>query len=83
MERAAGTQPPPGTKARQRDAYCNFVYSALASFRMGMSGSASPEREEVRSLGCGSVPQQYNVGFDVATVEQKALTVARELVVPD
>ena len=25
-------------------AYCNFVYSALACFRMGMSGSASFQR---------------------------------------
>ena len=38
-------------KDRNRDhdrgfpfAYCNFAYSALASFRMGMSGSASFQR---------------------------------------
>jgi hypothetical protein len=34
--------------------YCNFAYSALASFRMGMSGSASFQRaktsEPLRSV---------------------------------
>jgi len=30
--------------------YCSFAYSALACFRMGMSGSASPEGEEVLSM---------------------------------
>ena len=28
----------------KRRTYCNFAYSALASFRMGMSGSASFQR---------------------------------------
>jgi len=27
--------------------YCSFAYSALACFRMGMSGSASPERNKI------------------------------------
>jgi hypothetical protein len=35
------TNPTAAEKAR---CYCNFAYSALASFRMGMSGSASFQR---------------------------------------
>jgi hypothetical protein len=30
--------------AALQNGYCNFPYSALASFRMGMSGSASFQR---------------------------------------
>ncbi len=37
----AGTKPP---HRQLRFAHCNFVYSALASFRMGMSGSAAGHR---------------------------------------
>jgi hypothetical protein len=30
--------------------YCNFAYSALACFRMGMSGWAFPESEEILAI---------------------------------
>jgi hypothetical protein len=38
--------------------YCNFAYSALACFRMGMSGSASFQRAKeilIRRFGLGGV----------------------------
>ena len=35
---------PQGLKAISGQNYCNFAYSALACFRMGMSGSASFQR---------------------------------------
>jgi hypothetical protein len=34
----------PKKKIRPQKAHCSFAYSALASFRMGMSGSASFQR---------------------------------------
>jgi hypothetical protein len=35
-----------GKKNRFKKFYCSFAYSALACFRMGMSGSASFQRRE-------------------------------------
>jgi hypothetical protein len=36
---------------RRVSAHCSFTYSALASFRMGMSGSASFQRAQLRFTG--------------------------------
>ena len=39
--------------------YCNFAYSALASFRMGMAGvGVFPEGEEVLIGGASACPPE-------------------------
>jgi hypothetical protein len=55
--------------------YCSFAYSALASFRMGMSVSAAfPEREEI--LICHS-PRQISTPELSAHESRLALQAAR------
>ena len=54
--------------------YCNFVYSALASFRTGMLGSASFRQRKkilIRPLGFRSFTLQH-VGAGEATMGESA-----------
>jgi hypothetical protein len=48
-----GPLPSTGKKNRPQKLHCSFAYSALASFRMGMSGSASFQRVRKGRAGCG------------------------------
>jgi len=60
------------TKNRAIELHCNFAYSALASFRMGMSGR--PESMAIKDLGLSKVLHQHDVRvFElVLTVEKRS-----------
>jgi hypothetical protein len=60
--------------------YCNFAYSALASFRMGMSGSASFQtvRTFDRVLRFRLL-QEYNIGIGVAADHPQLAAIERPM----
>src|SRR6202023_232011 len=47
----------------ERRNHCSLAYSALACFRMGMSGSASFQRAKKRSLRQAHPLQQFDVAW--------------------
>jgi hypothetical protein len=66
-------------------AHFSLAYSALACFRMGMSGSASFQRARKFGplpLGAG-VSQQHDVGVCVVPTEEKIIALGRKAVILD
>jgi hypothetical protein len=60
-------------RRRRAPGYCSFAYSALASFRMGMSGSACfPEGEEILVGGAGLAKRRAQ-GEDLGGARARAV----------